>query len=163
VPRAAVRDRSSVSCGRRFLPVTSGRECARRIVDVDRAPRQRTDRTAETNEEELHMNRMQITLGIVSVVAALSAGCASTNPDEARMKQHAANVEDISKQWKKGNDLVVEGEKVKAKGNNLVSEGQKQVAEGDTLISRGKTLMAESENAFRDNSKKVGGPVSLAK
>ncbi len=109
------------------------------------------------------MNRMHITLGIVSVVAALSAGCASTSPDEARMKQHAANVEDISKQWKKGNDLVVEGEKVKAKGNNLVSEGQKQVAEGDTLISRGKTLMAESENAFRDNSKKVGGPLSLAK
>ena len=88
------------------------------------------------------MNRMQITLGIVAVVAALSAGCASTSPDEARMKQHAANVEDISKQWKKGNDLV---------------------AEGDSLISRGKTLMSESENAFRDTSKKGGGPVSLAK
>lgn len=109
------------------------------------------------------MNRMQITLGIVTVAAALSAGCASTSPDEARMKQHAANVEDISKQWKKGNDLVVEGEKVKAKGNDLVAEGQKHVAEGDSLIARGKTLMSESENAFRDTSKKVGGPVSLAK
>ena len=109
------------------------------------------------------MNRMQMTLGIVSVVAALSAGCASTNPDEARRKQHAASVEDISKQWKQGNDLVVEGEKVKAKGNELVVAGQQQVAEGDSLISRGKTLMSESENAFRDTSKKIGGQASLAK
>ena len=109
------------------------------------------------------MNRMQMTLGIVSVVAALSAGCASTNPDEARMKQHAASVEDISKQWKQGNDLVVEGEKVKAKGNELVVAGQQQVAEGDSLISRGKTLMSESENAFRDTSKTLGGQASLTK
>ena len=57
----------------------------------------------------MHMNRMHMTLGIVSVVAALSAGCASTSPDESRMKQHAASVEDISKQWKQGNDLVVVG------------------------------------------------------
>lgn len=109
------------------------------------------------------MNRMHMTLGIVSVVAALSAGCASTSPDESRMKQHAASVEDISKQWKQGNDLVVAGEKVKGKGSELVAEGQKQVAEGENMISRGKTLMSESENAFRDTSKKVGGPVSLAK
>ena len=109
------------------------------------------------------MNRMHMTLGIVSVIAALSSGCASTKPDETRMKQHAASVEDISKQWKKGNDLVVEGEKVKAKGTEIVAEGQRQVSEGENLISRGKTLMSESENAVRDTSKKGGGPVSLAK
>jgi outer membrane murein-binding lipoprotein Lpp len=109
------------------------------------------------------MNRMHMTLGIVSVVAALSAGCASTSPDEARAKQHAASVEDISKQWKQGNDLVAQGEKVKAAGNELVEAGQKQVAEGESLVSRGKTLMSESENAFRDTSKKIGGQASLAK
>ena len=109
------------------------------------------------------MNRLHMTLGIVTVVAALSAGCASTSPTADKMKQQAVTVEDISKQWKQGNDLVVSGEKVKGKGNELVAEGQKQIAEGDNLISRGKTLMSESENAFRDTSKKAGSPVSLAK
>jgi outer membrane lipoprotein-sorting protein len=99
------------------------------------------------------MKKMHMTLGIVTVVAALSAGCASTTPTGDKMKQHAASIEDISKQWKQGNDLVVAGEKVKVKGDQQVTEGQKQIAEGDSLISRGKTLMAESENAFRDTSK----------
>ena len=100
-----------------------------------------------------HLNRMHVTLGIVTLVAALSAGCASTTPAGDQMKQHAASIEDISKQWKKGNDLVSQGEKVKGQGSQQVAEGQKQIAEGDNLISRGKTLMAESENAFRDTSK----------
>jgi outer membrane murein-binding lipoprotein Lpp len=110
-----------------------------------------------------HFNRMHIALGIVTVTAALSTGCASTSPEQAKVKQLATSVEDISRQWKQGNDLVVSGEKVKGKGSELVAEGQKQIAEGENLISRGKTLMAESENAFRDTSKKAGGPVSLAK
>ena len=139
--------------GRSFLVAAGNRGAPEESLLVERTPRQRTDRTAKTNEEGIHMNRMQMTLGIVSVVAALSAGCASTNPDEARMKQHAASVEDISKQWKKGNDLVAQGEKVKDEGSQQVAEGQKRITEGDNLISRGKTLMAESETAFRDTSK----------
>lgn len=99
------------------------------------------------------MNRLQMSLGIVTVLAALSAGCASTTPGGDKMKQQAASVEEISKQWKQGNDLVTAGEKVKGKGSQQVAEGQKQIAEGDNLVSRGKTLMAESENAFRDTSK----------
>ncbi len=99
------------------------------------------------------MNRTKMTLGIVTVVAALSAGCASTAPAGDQMKQHAASIDDISKQWKNGNDLVAQGEKVKGQGSELVSEGQKRMSEGDNLISRGKTLMAESETAFRDTSK----------
>lgn len=101
------------------------------------------------------MNKMHMTLGIVTVIAALSAGCASTTPAGDKMKQHAASVEDISKQWKQGNDLVTQGEQVKEKGSQKMSEAQKQVTEGDNLISRGKTLMAESENAFRDTSKTI--------
>jgi hypothetical protein len=108
------------------------------------------------------MNRMPMTLGIVTLVAALSAGCASTKSDVDLMKQPAVSVEDISKQWKQGNDLVVSGEKIKGKGNELVAEGQKQVSEGENQISRGRTLMSESENAFRDTSKKIA-PVSKAK
>ncbi len=110
-----------------------------------------------------HVNHARMTLGIVSVIAALSAGCASSSPDLAKAKQQTVSVGDASRQWKQGNDLVVSGEKVKAKGSQLAAEGQKQIAEGDSLISRGKTLMSESENAFRDASKGVGGPVSLAK
>ncbi len=101
------------------------------------------------------MNKMHMTLGIVTVIAALSAGCASTTPTGDKMKQHAASVEDISKQWKQGNDLVIKGEQVKEKGSQKMTEAQKQVTEGDNLISRGKTLMAESENAFRDTSKTI--------
>lgn len=101
------------------------------------------------------MNKIHMTLGIVTVIAALSAGCASTTPAGDKMKQHAASVEDISKQWKQGNDLVIKGEQVKEKGSQKMTEAQKQVTEGDNLISRGKTLMAESENAFRDTSKTI--------
>jgi outer membrane murein-binding lipoprotein Lpp len=100
------------------------------------------------------MKKMHMTLGIVAVAAVLSTGCASTAPTGDKMKQHAASIEDISKQWKKGNDLVAQGEKVKQKGSDQVSQGQQQIAEGENLISRGKTLMAESETAFRDTSKK---------
>lgn len=100
-----------------------------------------------------HTERLHMTLGIVTVVAALSAGCASTNPAADKAKLQAASMEEISKQWKQGNELVTAGEKVKVKGNQQVSEGQKQIVEGDSLISRGKTLMAESETAFRDTSK----------
>lgn len=108
-------------------------------------------------------NRMHIALGIVTLAAALSTGCASSSPEQAKVKQLATSVEDISRQWKQGNDLVVSGEKVKSKGGELVTEGQKQIGEGEHLISRGKTLMAESENAFRDTSMKASGPVSFAK
>lgn len=101
------------------------------------------------------MRKMQITLGIVAVAAVLSTGCASTAPAGDRMKQQAASIEDISKQWKKGNDLVAQGEKVKQQGGEQVAKGQQQIAEGENLISRGKTLMAESETAFRDTSKKA--------
>lgn len=102
---------------------------------------------------KMHMNRAHMILGIVTVVAALSAGCASTTPAGDQMKQQAASIEDISKQWKKGNDLVAQGEKVKGQGSEQVAAGQKQMTEGDNLVSRGKTLMAESETAFRDTSK----------
>ncbi len=101
------------------------------------------------------MKKIRVTLGLVAVAAVLSTGCASTAPDGDKMKQHAASIEDISKQWKKGNDLVAQGEKVKQAGSEQVEKGQQQMAEGDNLISRGKTLMAESENAFRDTSKKA--------
>jgi len=96
--------------------------------------------------------RLSLTLGLVSVVVALTAGCAGTNTGD-RMKSHAASIEDISRQWKQGNDLVAAGEKTKAKGSSLVAEGQKQMTEGESQITRGKTLMAESENAFRDSSR----------
>ena len=101
------------------------------------------------------MKKFRVTLGIVAVAAVLSTGCASTASNGDKMKQHAASIEDISKQWKKGNDLVAQGEKVKQSGSEQVAKGQQQIAEGDNLISRGRTLMAESENAFRDTSKKA--------
>ena len=101
------------------------------------------------------MKKIRVTLGLVAVAAVLSTGCASTSPAGDKMKQQAASIEDISKQWKKGNDLVSQGEKVKQAGSEQVEKGQQQIAEGDNLISRGKTLMAESENAFRDTSRKA--------
>ncbi|MGE3925218.1 MAG: hypothetical protein AB7G13_19980 [Lautropia sp.] len=92
-------------------------------------------------------------LAVAALALAFAAGCASPNTGD-QMKSHAASVEDISKQWKKGNDLVVAGEKTKSKGSELVAEGQKQIEAGESQIARGKTLMAESESAFRDTSRR---------
>lgn len=100
-----------------------------------------------------HFHSRLAGLAAVAIVATLSAGCAATNSGD-KMKTHAASVEDISKQWKQGNELVSAGEKTKSKGSELVAEGQKQVEEGESTINRGRTLMAESETAFREASRK---------
>ena len=106
--------------------------------------------TAKPNAKPSH--RLPITAVGLSLVALLASGCASTKvEDPAKARTEA--VQDISKQWKQGSELVTAGEKTKAKGTDLVTQGQRQIAEGESQISRGRTLMAESENAFRDASR----------
>ena len=96
--------------------------------------------------------RLPIAVGTLSLVALLASGCASTKAEDPA-KARAASMQDISKQWKQGSELVTAGEKTKAKGEEVVATGQRQIVEGENQISRGRTLMAESESAFRDASR----------
>ncbi len=99
------------------------------------------------------MNTSRLTLMALTSAAFFVTGCASTSapPDAAKTK--AMSVEQISKQWKQGSDLVSEGEDVKRKAQEKIEAANVQLKEGDAMVSRGKTLMNESEQAFRDTSR----------
>ena len=80
------------------------------------------------------MNRLHMTLGIVTVGRIVGRLRKHQCRLADKMKQQAVTVEDISKQWKQGNELRRPWwRRSKAKGNELVAEGQKQIAEGDNL------------------------------
>ena len=99
------------------------------------------------------MNTSRLSVAVLTTAALFAAGCANTSapPDAAKTK--AMSVEQISKQWKQGDALVAEGEKVKRKAQDKIEAAKVQLKEGDSLINRGKTLMNESEQAFRDTSR----------
>lgn len=93
-------------------------------------------------------NRLSL---IIATAALLGAtGCASTAPAP---EKKVMTVEQISKQYKQGNKLVLKGEQVREKAQKKIDAAKQEMKEGDALVSRGKTLMAESEQAFRDTSK----------
>lgn len=64
------------------------------------------------------------------------------------------SVEEISRQYKQGSDLVAKGQEVQRTADEKIAAAELEKKEGDAMVSRGKTLMAESEQAFRDVSKK---------
>ncbi len=93
-------------------------------------------------------NRLTLTIAVAALLGA--TGCASTAPAPQKKMM---SVEEISKQYKQGNQLVVKGEKVRETAQKKIDAAKQEMKEGDALVSRGKTLMAESEQAFRDTSK----------
>ncbi len=99
------------------------------------------------------MNTSRLTLMALTSATLFVTGCASTSapPDAAKTK--AMSVEQISKHWKQGSDLVSEGEDVKRKAQDKIDAAGVELQAGDSKIARGKTLMNESEQAFRDTSR----------
>lgn len=99
------------------------------------------------------MNTSRLTLTVLTTAALFATGCASTSAPSDAGNTKAMSVEQISKQWKQGNDLVAKGEDVKRKAQDTIEAAGVQLKEGDSLVTRGKTLMIESEQAFRDTSR----------
>jgi hypothetical protein len=99
------------------------------------------------------MNTSRLTLVVLTSAALFVTGCATTTTPSDAGKPKAMSVEQISKQWKQGNDLVTEGEDVKRKAQEKIDAANVELKEGDSRIARGKTLMNESEQAFRDTSR----------
>ena len=87
------------------------------------------------------------------LVSLLAAGCASSKAPEVDPSKRS--VQDISLQWKQGNDLVTEGQAKRAEAQELIDEAERIMKEGDTLVSRGESLKNESEQAFRATSLKA--------
>lgn len=100
------------------------------------------------------MNRIRSSIFILTTAALLATGCASTSAPDAA-KGQGRSVEDISRQWKQGDDLTKAGEARKAEGQRTIEAGKAKVAEGDDMIGRGQALKDESEKAFRDASKRA--------
>ena len=88
------------------------------------------------------------------LVSLLAAGCASSRAPESAAPAKRT-VQDISKQWKQGNDLVTEGQAKRAEAQELIDEAERIMKEGDTLVTRGESLKTESEEAFRATSLKA--------
>ncbi|MFN0301984.1 MAG: hypothetical protein ACKVQU_16710 [Burkholderiales bacterium] len=99
------------------------------------------------------MNTSRLTVMMLISAALFTTGCASTSAPSDAGKTKAMSVEQISKQWKQGSDLVSEGEEVKRKAQEKIDAANVDLKEGDSRIARGKTLMNESEQAFRDTSR----------
>lgn len=98
------------------------------------------------------MNTTRLAL-VLTTAALFATGCANTsNQNSAKTK--SMSVEQISQQWKQGNDLVSKGEEAKRKAQTKIDAANQELKEGDSLIARGKTLMGESEQAFRDTSRR---------
>jgi FlaG/FlaF family flagellin (archaellin) len=96
----------------------------------------------------MKFNRLSVLFAVAATLGA--TGCASTAPAPANK---AMSVQQISEQYKQGNELVKKGEKVRLTAQQKIDAAKQDMKEGDALVSRGKTLMAESEQAFRDTSK----------
>ncbi len=99
------------------------------------------------------MNTSRLTLMALTTAALFATGCASTSAPSDAGNTKTMSVEQISKQWKQGSDLVAKGEDVKRKAQDTIEAANVQLKEGDSLVARGKTLMLESEQAFRDTSR----------
>jgi hypothetical protein len=101
---------------------------------------------------DMHLTSRSTVIGLATATL-LAAGCTTTQAPPDAGKAKAASVEQISKQWKQGNELATKGEDVKRKAQAKIDAANVEMREGDSMIARGKTLMLESEQAFRDTSK----------
>ncbi|MEZ5740318.1 MAG: hypothetical protein R3E68_13265 [Burkholderiaceae bacterium] len=96
------------------------------------------------------MNKTFLTLGL-AIIVSLSAGCASSGNRQAA--DAGRSIEEISKQYRQGSDLVASGEKVKQDADRQIEAATAKRAEGQSMVQRGESLMAESEEAFRMKAK----------
>lgn len=101
------------------------------------------------------MNTSRLTIAALTAVSMLAAGCATTSTSSNAAKTKTMTVEQISQQWKQGNDLVAKGEDAKRKAQVKIDAANQEMKEADSMMSRGKTLMQESEQAFRDTSRRT--------
>lgn len=101
------------------------------------------------------MNTSRLSFATLIVATLFAAGCASTSAPSSNAKTKTMTVEQISQQWKQGNDLVGKGEEAKRKAQAKIDAANLELKEGDSMVSRGKTLMLESEQAFRDTSRRT--------
>lgn len=101
------------------------------------------------------MNTSRLTIAALTTAALLTAGCAGMSTTSNTAKPKTMSVEQISQQWKQGNDLVAKGEDAKRKAQAKVDAANQEMKEADAMMSRGKTLMLESEQAFRDTSRRT--------
>lgn len=90
----------------------------------------------------------------LAMVGLLAVGCASSKAPESAATSKRT-VEDISRQWKQGDDLVKEGQAKQAEAQQMIDEAGRIMRDADELVSRGETLKSESEAAFRATSLKA--------
>lgn len=96
------------------------------------------------------MNTNSVVVSLAVIISCGLAGCASApKGDES---PQGRTIQDISKQYKQGTDLVADGEKVKQDADVQIEAATEKKREADSMIERGQTLMAESEQAFRQKA-----------
>jgi hypothetical protein len=96
------------------------------------------------------MRKFEI-LCVAGVLMLSLAACAKSPPDTGDfMRQHATDEQtlvdlqrQLAKDWTRGSELVVSGEK-------RVKSGQAELERGQQEIAEGKMLMQESERLFRE-------------
>ncbi|MFZ2727058.1 MAG: hypothetical protein WAX77_12455 [Methylococcaceae bacterium] len=95
------------------------------------------------------MNKF-ITVGQLAVVCLglLLGGCAS-EPAPAplisgeAMLREGQGIADLGDRWKKGKQMVEDG-------NNMVREGRMQIEDGNRMIEDGQKMLRESEESYKN-------------
>ena len=96
------------------------------------------------------MNMNSVVVGSAMIISFSLAGCASAPKGD--VSPQGRTIQDISKQYKQGTDLVADGKKVKKEADVQIEAATAKKREGDSMIERGQTLMAESEQAFKQKA-----------
>jgi hypothetical protein len=86
----------------------------------------------------------------------LSSGCATEPTLGDKMLNQSESTKQMGIKWTRGQELVIDGEKLQKKGYELVEKGKElqeegaaNIEEGDRLISQGRRLIEESESAYK--------------
>lgn len=98
-------------------------------------------------------------LFLLSTAVLLLAACSSSTKEPRfsdAIKDETAQMQAISKQWDKGDAMIVEGEGLIAKGKKEIKKGQKlvdkgedRVDDGKSMVKKGKAMKQEAENLYK--------------
>src|SRR3990167_1185509 len=100
----------------------------------------------------MNMKPLVIALLVITLTA-----CSSKTPTMGdRINSYAYETQKLGDNWKEGDKLIAEGNKLEIKGKSMISQGKKLVDEGEDMLSEakskqtsGRKLKAQSETSFK--------------
>lgn len=92
---------------------------------------------------------------LMTAMVLFLSSCASTKAPTFgdKVKEEAAEIEQIGSQWAKGENLLQEGQQLLALGRQEMIDGDSKIKKGESLIKRGTRMKQEAEEAYQFKKK----------